>query len=68
MLALAMASMVPRSLAVEAHVALAAELDGGPAHIDAHALGAACALPPDLGRRQTGRGDGRLRRAAHPEG
>ena len=57
-----------RRLAVEARVALAAELDGGLAHVDADALRPAGALAPDLGRGQTGGGDGGLRRGADPEG
>ena len=57
----------PRRLAVEAHVALAAELDRRRAHVDRDGLGAPGPRAPDLGRRQPRRRDRRLRRSADAE-
>jgi hypothetical protein len=49
-------------------VALAAELERRRAHVDRDPLRAPAAQPPELGRREPGRRDRRLRGAADPEG
>jgi hypothetical protein len=54
-------------LAVDAQVALAAELDRRRAHVDGDALRATAAQPPQLRRRESGRRDRRLRGGADPE-
>jgi hypothetical protein len=54
----------PGRLIVEAHIALAAELDRGMAHIDVQRLPATAALAPELGGGEPGGRDGGLRNGA----
>jgi hypothetical protein len=54
-----------RRLSIDAQVPFAAEFDGGAAHVDADALGATRAQPPQFTRCQRGGGNGGLCSGAH---
>ena len=60
-------AMLVRRLAVDAQVALAAELDAGVAHVDADALPPAGPQMPQFVGGERGGGDGGLRRRADRE-
>ena len=60
-------AMLVRRLAIDAQIALAAELDPGVPHVDADALPAPGAQTPQLVRGKRRRGDGCLRRGADRE-
>ena len=56
-----------RHSAVDAQISFAAKFDGRAAHVDAHALPAPGAQPPQFGGRQRRRADRRRRRRSHRE-